>query len=175
MLLTALMAGIVAYSAQVPHPATPQQIEGRRSSYVQGTLNVAAGERATLRRNADGTYDLVRVDRIEVRDVLPPAEGSRDHPNGAAPGTVRFALHARQDVGSLLKVENGQDEGLKYSGFIVRYVGGQRRGPDATSVCTVPPGMANFERWPEPVIQIVIGGLARSDDAVPTCPPHVVD
>lgn len=175
MLLTVLMAGFLAQAAQVPHPATPQQFEGRRSSYVQGTLNVAAGERATLRRNDDGTYDLARVDRIEFRDVLPPAEGSRDHPNGASPGTVRFGLHARQDVGSLLKVENGQEEGLKYSGFVVRYVGGQRRGPAATSVCTVPPGMATFERWPEPVIQIVIGGLARSDDAVPTCPPHVED
>ncbi|WIY69413.1 hypothetical protein KB221_15290 [Aquidulcibacter paucihalophilus] len=175
MLLTALMAGIVAYGGQVPYPATPQQFEGRRSSFVQGTLNVAAGERATLRQNADGTYDLIGVDRIEFRDVLPPAEGSRDHPNSAAPGTVRFGLHLRQDVGSLLKVENGQDEGLKYSGFIVRYVGGQARGPAATSVCTVPPGMANFERWPEPVIQIVIGGLEPSDDVAPTCPPHVED
>ncbi len=175
MLLTALMAGIVAYGAQVPYPATPQQFEGRRSSFVQGTLNLVAGERATLRQNAEGSYDLTGVDRIEVRDVLPPAEGSGDHPNGAAPGTVRFGLHVRRDVGSLLKVENGQDEGLKYSGFVVRYVGGQARGPEATSVCTVPPGMANFEHWPEPVIQIVIGGLARSDDVVPTCPPHVED
>lgn len=173
MLMTTLVAGIVAYGSQVPHPATPQQFEGRRSSYVQGTLNVVAGERATLRQNVDGTYDLVRVDRIEVRDVLPPPEGSRDHPNGAAPGTVRFSLHLRQDVGSLLKVENGQDQGLGYSGFIVRIVGGQARGPAKTSVCTVPPGMANFEQWPEPVIQIVIGGLRRSDDAVPICPPHV--
>ena len=173
MFLNTLIAGVAAFSLQVPHPATPQQFEGRRSSFVQGTLNVAAGERATLRRNVDGTYDLVRVDRIEVGDVLPPADGSRDHPNGADAGTVRFGLHLRQDVGSMLKVENGQDEGLKYSGFVVRVVGGQRRGPDATSVCTVPPGMATFERWPEPVIQIVIGNLARSDDAVPTCPPHV--
>lgn len=175
MLLIALMSGIVAQGAQIPHPATPQQFPGRRSSYVQGTLNVAAGERATLRRNADGTYDLVQVDRIQVRDVLPPADGSRVHPNGAAPGTVRFSLHARQDVGSLLKVENSQDEGLKYSGFIVRYVGGQARGPAATSVCTVPVGMATFEHWPEPVIQVVVGGLIRSDDAVPTCPPHIED
>lgn len=159
--------------AQPVHPATPQRFAGRQSAYVQGTLNVAAGERATLRQNADGTYDLVRVDRIQVRDVLPQAEGSRDHPNDAAPGTIRFGLHARQDVGSLLKVENGQAEGLKYAGHVVRYVGGEARGPTPTSVCTVPPGMANFEHWPEPVIQVVIGGLTRSDDAVPTCPPHV--
>ncbi len=173
MLLTALATGLLATGGQIPHPATPQQFEGRRSSFVQGTLNVAAGERATLRRNADGTYDLVSVDRIEMSDVLPPAEGSREHPNAAAAGTLRFGLHMRRDVGSLLKVENGQDEGLKYSGFVVRYVGGQARGPEATSVCTVPPGMATFERWPEPVIQVVIGSLTRSDDALPTCPPHV--
>lgn len=175
MLLTALIAGIVLQGAQAAYPATPQQVSGRRSSFVQGTLNVAAGERATLRRNADRTYDLVQVDRIQIRDVLPPAEGSRDHPNQAAPGTVRFGLQARQDVGSLLKVENGQDQGLKYAGFIVRYVGGQAQGPAATSVCTVPPGLVSFEHWPEPVIQIVIGDLERSDDAMPTCPPHMED
>lgn len=171
MLFTALMAGMVVQGAQLSYPATPQQFAGRRSAFVQGTLNVAAGERATLRRNPDGTYDLVRVDRIRIRDVLPPAEGSRDQPNKAAPGTVRFSLHGGQDVGSLLKVENGQDEGLKYAGFIVRFVGGQPRGPAASAVCTVPPRMATFEHWQEPLIQVVVGGLERSDDMVPTCPP----
>lgn len=173
MLFAVLMAGVVAQSAQVAHPAAPQQFAGFRSSFVQGTLNVATGERATLRRNADNSFDLVRVDRIEVRDVLPPAQGSRTHPNSAGPGTLRFSLHARKDVGSLLKVENGLDEGLKYSGFVVRYVGGSPRGPEETSVCTVPSGMATFEQWPEPVIQVVVGSLSRSDDAVPTCPPRV--
>lgn len=173
MLLIALTAGILFQDAPILHPATPQQVAGRRSSYVQGTLNVAAGERATLRRNADGTYDLIQVDRIEVSDVMPPANGSRTPINQAASGTIRFGLHARQDVGSLLKVENGQDQGLKYSGFVVRYVGGQARGPAATSVCTVPLGMTNYEHWPEPVIQMVVGGIQRSNDVVPTCPPHV--
>ena len=151
----------------------PQQFRDRRSSYVQGTLNVAAGERATLRQNADGTYDLVRVDGIQVRDVLPPTDGSDAALNEADSGTLRFGLHARQDVGSLLKVENGQSEGLAYAGFIIRQVGGEARGPDATSVCTVPPGMTHYEHWPEPVIQVVIGGLRRSDDTAPTCPAHV--
>lgn len=175
MLLAPLIIAAVATSLQVPHPATPQQFEGRRSSYVQGTLNVAIGERATLRRNADGTYDLIAVDRIQLADVLPPTDGSREHPNGATPGTLRFGLHARQDVGSLLKVENGQDQGLKYAGYVIRYVGGQARGPDVTSVCTVPAGMATFERWPEPVLQVVIGALSPSDDALPSCPPHIED
>lgn len=174
-MLTAPLVLTLAAAFQAAHPATPQQFEGRRSSFVQGTLNVAIGERATLRRNADGTYDLIAVDGIQLADVLPPADGSRGHPNGAAPGTLRFGLHARQDVGSLLKVENDQDQGLKYVGYVVRYVGGQARGPAATSVCTVPAGMATFERWPEPVLQVVIGGLAPSDDALPTCPPHVED
>lgn len=175
MLATLLLLGQLQEAPQAPpHPQTLQQIEGRRSGFVQGTLNVALGERATLRRNADGTYDLIAVDRIEVEDVLPPAPGSAAAGiNGAAPGTLRFGLHGRRDVGSLLKVENGQDAGLKYSGFVVRIVGGQARGPAETSVCTVPPGMASFERWPEPVIQVVVGGLQPSADTVPTCPPHV--
>ncbi|MEG1451523.1 hypothetical protein [Brevundimonas sp.] len=172
-MLIALLSTMLLQAAPVAHPATPQQFRDRRSSYVQGTLNVAAGERATLRQNADGTYDLVRVDRIEVQDVLPPTDGSSAAINEASAGTLRFSLHGRRDVGSLLKVENSQPAGLAYSAFIVRQVGGQSRGPDATSVCTVPPGMANFEHWPEPVTQVVIGGLRQSDDALPTCPAHV--
>lgn len=179
MLATLLLSGLLQGAPQTPppaatpHPQTPQQIEGRRSAFVQGTLNVAVGERATLRRNADGTYDLIAVDAIRVEDVLPPRDGSpAGELNGAAPGTLRFGLHGRQDVGSLLKVENGQDTGLKYGGFVVRYLGGRARGPEATSVCTVPAGMTTFEHWPEPVIQIVVGGLEPSADTVPTCPPH---
>ena len=168
-----LLAPLQAAPQTPPYPPTPQQVEGRRSGFVQGTLNVALGERATLRANADGTYDLIAVDAIGVEDVLPPRDGDAAAGlNGAAPGTLRFSLHGRRDVGSLLKVENGQDAGLKYSGYVVRIVGGQPRGPEETSVCTVPPGMVTFERWPEPVIQVVVGGLQPSSDAVPTCPPH---
>lgn len=175
MLATLLLFGSLQAAPQTPaYPPTPQQIEGRRSGFVQGTLNVATGERATLRRNADGTYDLIAVDRIAIEDVLPPRDGTPAAGlNGAAPGTLRFGLHARRDVGSLLKVENGQDAGLKYFGLVVRYVGGQARGPAETSVCTVPPGMVTFEHWPEPVIQVVVGGLQPSTDTVPTCPPHL--
>jgi hypothetical protein len=172
MVTVALIAATIVQSTQVAYPATPQQFDGRRSAYVQGTLNVAVGERATMRQNAHGTYDLIQVDRISVGDVLPPAEGSRADLNTAPAGTIRFSLHARQDVGSILKVENGQDKGLKYAGFIVRYTGGQARGPEVTSVCTVPSRMVFFEHWQEPVIQIVIGGLEPSDDTLPVCPPH---
>jgi hypothetical protein len=168
-----LLSAMALQEAPIAHPATPQQFPDRRSGFVQGTLNVASGERAILRQNDDGTYDLIGVDRIGVEAVLPPGNRSTAAVNGADAGTVRFGLHGRQDVGSLLKVENGQPEGLAYAGYIVRYVGGQARGPVATSVCTVPPGMVSYEHWPEPVIQIVIGELQRSQDTVPTCPPHV--
>lgn len=169
-MLMSLMAALIVQSAAVPHPATPQQFPRRQSAYVQGTLNVALGERATMRRNTDGTYDLVRVDRISPRDVLPPEEGSRDALNKAPPGTIRFALHARQDIGSILKVENGQAVGLSYMGFIAPYRGGRARPPEPTSVCTVPAGMATFEHWQEPVVQVVIADLGQSNDALPVCP-----
>lgn len=174
-----LTVGLFVLSLLAPGQAMQpevQQFPGARTAFVQGTLNLAAGERATLRKNEDGSYTLVQVEEIEVEDVIPPlsesrAEGSRL--NGAPAGALRFGLHARQDVGSLLKVENGTGDGLKYSGFIVRFTGGQSRGPAPTSVCTVPAGLVSFEHWQEPVIQIVIAGLERSDDPVPTCPPHV--
>lgn len=152
-----------------------QQFPGTRSGFVQGTLNLAAGERATLRRNDDGSYTLEKVERIGVEDVLPPRSGTPDtpSPNGAPAGALRFGLQARRDVGTLLKVENGAGEGLKYQGYVVRFVGGQPREPAPTSVCTVPAGLVSYEHWPEPIIQVVIGGLERSDDRMPTCPPHV--
>ncbi len=173
MLLIAFVSALVLQDLPPTYPPTPQQFPDRQSTFIQGTLNVASGERATLRANADGTYDLIGVDRIRIADVMPPAEGSTDTINEAQAGTLRFSLHANRDVGSLLKVENGQSVGLAYSGYVVRLAGGQAHGPEATSVCTVPPGMANFEHWPEPVIQVVIGGLRHSDDIVPTCPPPI--
>lgn len=171
-MLMSLVAALIIQSAAVPHPATPQRVSGRQSGYVQGTLNVALGERVTMRRNADGTYDLIQVDRISPMDVLPPEEGTRDAINKAPVGTVRFALHARQDIGSILKVENGQSVGLRYIGFIAPYRGGRARPPEPTSVCTVPAGMANFEHWQEPVVQVVIADLGPSDDSLPVCPPQ---
>ena len=174
LVLIGQLAATLPNSPQTPsHPPTPQRIEGRASGFVQGTLNLGFGERATLRRRPDGAYDLIAVDRIGITDVLPPQEGSTASINGAAPDTIRFGLMGQGGVGTLLKVENGQDAGLKYSGHILRYVGGQIREPVETSVCTVPPGLVSFERWPEPVFQIVIGALQRSDDTVPTCPPHI--
>ncbi|WGM30639.1 hypothetical protein [Brevundimonas sp. NIBR11] len=173
MLFIALVSALALQDPPPAYPPTPQRFPDRQSAFIQGTLNIAIGERATLRANADGTYDLIGVDRIQIGDVMPPAAGSTATINEAEAGTLRFSLHANQDVGSILKVENSHSEGLAYSGFVVRFAGGQAQGPEATSVCTVPPGMANFEHWPEPVIQVVIGSLRKSEDTVPTCPPHI--
>ena len=49
LVVSAAALGAAGAQAQEAQPETPQQIEGRRSAFVQGTLNVAAGERATLR------------------------------------------------------------------------------------------------------------------------------
>lgn len=172
MLLTALMLAAVLQDTPAAYPPTPQQFRDRRSGFVQGTLNVASGERATLRRNPDGTYDLVRVDRIDMQDVLPPADRSRAAVSAADPDVLRFGLQSRPGVGSILKVENGQSQGLAYAAFVVRGGAGQAQGPQATTACTVPAGMAAYEHWPEPVVQVVVGDLRRSNDALPTCPPE---
>lgn len=173
MLFIALVSAFVLQDAPPAYPTTPQRFENRQSTFIQGTLNVALGERATLRANANGTYDLIGVDRIGITDVMPPTVGSTETVNQAEAGTLRFGLHAREDVGSLLKVENGQSAGLAYSGYVVRFAGGQPRDPEFTTVCTVPAGLATFEHWPEPLVQVVIGGLRRSEDATSTCPPHI--
>lgn len=124
-MLAMFMAAVLAQDPAPAHPSTPQQVEGRRSAFVQGTLNVAAGEQATLRRNADGTYDLIAVDAVTPDAVSPIADGA----SAAPQGTIRFGLAGRRDTGSILKVENSQGEGLRYVAFIVRYVGGEARGP----------------------------------------------
>ncbi|ATQ41886.1 hypothetical protein [Caulobacter mirabilis] len=172
MLTAVLFALALASKAQTPgvKPATPSGQPATRSAFVQGTLNLAIGERATLRRQPDGSYVLDHVERISVEDVAPPANGGRAETlNGTSPGTVRLALNARRDVGSILKVENGTGEALQYNAFIVRIAGGKPQPPAKTSVCTIPAGLVSYEHWPEPVIQVVAGGLKATPEKTPAC------
>ena len=149
-----------------------------RSAYVQGTLNVVAGERVTLRQLDSGAFELVKAEVVGPEAALPPANATSADAarlNTAAPGTVVFTLGLRRDVGSFLKVENGLETGFGYVGYIVRYVGGQAHGPNRTSVCTVPPGVAAFEHWNEPVIQAIAGTLKANEDKTPVCKSHSVN
>ena len=158
--------------AQQGPPRTP------RSAYVQGTLNVAAGERVTLRRLDNGEFELTKAEIVGTEAALPPAGATPSDAgrlNSAAPGTVVFTLGMRRDVGSFLKIENGLETGFAYVGYIVRYVGGQAHGPSRTSVCTVPSGLASFEHWNEPVIQAILGTLSTNEDKVPVCESHSVN
>ncbi len=175
-MLTAVLFALTLASeapAPGPKPATPgaqASTPVTRSAFAQGTLNLVAGERVTLRRQPDGGYVLDHVERVRVEDIAPPADGSRAKTlNGASVETVRFALQAHPDIGTILMVENGTSESLMYDAFIVRIAGGKRQPPSKTSVCTIPPGLVSFEHWPEPVIQVLAGSLKATPEKTPTC------
>lgn len=159
-------AGLVSGVAQAERHAP-----GTRSGFVQGTLNLAAGERVVLRLKADGTFEMIEAATVGLEAALPPASGSQGDLTTlmkAEPGTIAFSLGLRRDAGSFLKIENGLDKGFGYAGYIVRFSGGRAVGPARTSVCSVMPGKLGFEHWQEPVIQVVAGSLHTVEDA-PTC------
>lgn len=165
----------------VPGPGTgaaTSAVQTARSAYVQGTLNIAAGERIVLRRLDDGTFETVNAQVVGMDAALPPTNGSEADLTTlmkAEPGTIAVTLGGRRETGSFLKIENGLDQNLDYRGFIVRIVGGERRGPHRTSVCTVMAGKAGFEHWNEPVIQAVLAEMKTVEGDRPVCESHDVN
>lgn len=148
------------------------------SAYVHGSLNLAAGERVVLKQEADGSFTFVGAQFVGLDAALPPQPGQRADLatlNRAEPGTIAISLGARRDAGSFLKIENGLDKNLKYIGFVVRFVGGQARGPARTSVCTVMAGKLGFEHWNEPVIQMVMANLSTVEGEAAICESHDVN
>ncbi len=180
LLMMSLAVGAIAVPAASQSPRTPPEQGSRRaqSAYVQGSLNLAIGERVVLRPSADGAFELVEARFLGIDAALPPAAGSQTRFEDvfkAEPGTIALSLGARQDVGSFLKIENGLDRAFAYTGFIARYQGGRRREPARTSVCTVPAGKLGYEHWNEPVIQAVLANFSTRDDAAPVCESHDVN
>lgn len=159
-------------------PAAAQDAGPLRSAYLEGSLNLIAGERVVLIRGGDGGFAQSAGDRVAMEDVLPPAEAKPEDLRGlvtTAPGTVSFALQLRQDVGSLLRVENATGKGLKYVAYIRRVSGGEVSEPARTSVCTVPAGLVAFEHWPDPVVQVIAAGFEDAEGDAPVCESHVVN
>lgn len=149
-----------------------------RSAYVQGTLNLVAGERATLTRADDGSYELARAERVTMDAILPPANVKPEDARGlltTPTGTLSFALQLRQDVGSVLRVENATGKGLRYTAYIRRVTQGEVTEPARTSVCTVPAGLVVFEHWQEPVVQLVAATFAEAEGDAPVCESHDVN
>lgn len=176
--LPALAAFAAVLLAATAGPGLAQESPPTRSAYVQGSLNLAAGERVVLRRADDGTYTMAGTERVEMSAVLPPAGTKPEDVRGlltTAPGTLSFALQLRRDVGSLLRVENATGKGLRYVAYIRRVSGGQTTEPLRTSVCTVPPGLVVFEHWQEPVIQVVAASFEDVEGEAPVCESHSVN
>ena len=154
-----------------PLPAV-QTERPARSVYVQGTLNIVAGERVVLRPTPDGEFELVEARFVGLDAALPPASGTR--PDMAvlfptAPGTVAVSLGLQQGVGSFLKIENRLDGAFSYMGLIVAVRGGRATEPDRTTVCTVSKDKLGFEHWEAPIIQVVMANLEVLPDALPVC------
>lgn len=147
-----------------------------RSDVIQNTGNIAFGERLVVRRTPDG------IERVEATRPGPAAAIPVQPTNGVSgnplvttqSGTIAFGLGGSRETGSILRVENATDGAIAYDAYIVRFVGGQTRGPDRTNVCTVPAGLAAFETWPEPVVQVVIGNVWAAEGDVAVCEPASV-
>lgn len=167
--VTALVMSATVALSQVPHPSELQQFRGHRSGFVQGTLNIASAEKATLSLRADGNHDLIRVESINLDYVLPPQSGSRGPINNAREGTITFALHGGASSGMLLKIENNTAQGFAYKGYIVPLSQGRALPVQPTAVCSIPPGKVVYEHWPYPLVQFIAGNFEVSDDPVSTC------
>lgn len=148
-----------------------------RSGVVQNTGNLAFGERLVVRRTEAGieAVEASRPGPAAAVPTQPPVDAPAGNPLVTTlPGTIAFGLGGSQETGSILRVENATDRAIAYDAFIVRFVQGQARGPERTNVCTVPAGMASFEQWPEPVIQVVIGNVRDAEGEIPNCEPASV-
>ncbi len=177
--LTALLpAPAQTPPTQAPSAQSPSQARETRSAYVQGTLNLAAGERAVMKQQPDGSFALEGVQFVGTDAALPPVQGTTTRLEDiftASPGTIALSLGARRGEASYLKVENGLDRMLDYTGFIVRFRDGRAQAPTRTSICTVMAGKLGFERWPEPVIQVVLADFKTVDGTTPDCESHDIN
>ena len=160
-------------SAAVTPPTIVAQAERpARSRYVEGTLNLAIGERVVLRPTAGGEFELVEARVVGLDVAQPPTAGTR--PDMAVlfatePGTVAVSLGMQQGVGSFLKIENRLDGSFSYMGLIVGWRDGGPTEPVRTTVCTVSKDKLGFEHWEAPVVQVVMGNLEVLPDALPVC------
>ena len=67
------------------------------------------------------------------------------------PGEIRFSLGDNEHGNILLKVESNRTDMLDYAALMVT-----EHGPQRTSVCTLQPGIAVFESWQEPILQLAL-------------------
>lgn len=170
--LIAALAFSEPSAATAPPVIAAQAERPVRSRYVEGTLNLAVGERVVLRPRADGGFEMVEARFVGLEAALPPTPGTR--PDIAAlfpaePGTVAVSLGMQQGVGSFLKIENRLDGSFSYMGLIVGWRDGRPTEPDRTTVCTVSKDKLGFEHWAGPIIQMVMGNLQVLPDALPVC------
>lgn len=167
-LLFALLAFVLI------QPAASASDQEPLSRVLQDTVNLAFNERLTVRRTDAGGLEAVSAERVGAAAALPPPDGPAAPDNGlvlAPEGTLAFSLGGSRRFGSVLRVENATGQTIAYDAYIVRLVGGERRGPARTNVCTVPAGLAVFEAWPEPVVQAVIANVRAAEGETPVCEP----
>jgi len=172
LLLLAALALSEPTTAAAPPLATVQADRPTRSGYVQGTLNLAAGERVVLRPTGDGEFELVEARFVGLEAALPPQPGTRPDMTtlfAAQPGTIAISLGMQAGVGSFLKIENRLDGSFSYIGLIVGWRDGRPTEPGRTTVCTVSKDKLGFEHWETPIVQVVMGNLQVLPDAPPVC------
>ncbi|MGA0607481.1 hypothetical protein ACO2Q0_15935 [Phenylobacterium sp. VNQ135] len=125
--------------------ATPAAAEVRSQVTADGALRLWAGERVTVRFDADGRPELVSVVPAPESDVLPPkpGQGKFDDP----PQGVAIFLVGRERDRLWLKTESGLARAFDLR---AQLLSGPAARPDMrpVSACTILPLLTDYQDWP---------------------------
>ena len=127
-------------------------------------FSISPQVRATLRPAGANGYKVVSIGVATGpdQDIPTPMNETAEHMFQAnttfdAPaGTLVFSLWADAQHGARLKLQNASDHWVIYSAVIVERRDGRQI---ATTICSVPPGHAGFETWPDDLSAIRITGV----------------
>jgi hypothetical protein len=153
--------------AQTP-PAAPQIRQPMSMlSPDHNAIQIAQGERVTVRRGADGKFEIKSDEVIQVSGkggfTTDPA-GAEQTPPTPASGEIIFSFAGSTATGMLLKVESGVDFPFRYHALMAVRDKSGKVDTKETSVCAIHPKIFTLEHWPHPIVAIVLSGFEKTTD-----------
>lgn len=116
----------------------------------QGNIILTPGEAVVV--------ELVEVDGMLVPRLQRTGEAARE--GQIADGEIRFDFTGFNRGQIMLSVQSAYPAPLEYAALLVD----ARSGPERTSVCTLMPGVAVFESWQQPIIQLALWSFRPTQD-----------